>query len=97
MASGKPWGGTGTTGVAAVAVDVRSPGSNRELAGAVAIKNNDLLGSISLSWDNGTTYPTTVGAGQGFSTGHTSLATIYVHAGGAVRAFEWFAVDKEDE
>ena len=97
MASRKPWSGNGTTGGAAVTVDVRSPGQNRELAGAVAIKNNALVGSVSVSWDGGTTYTTTIGAGQGFSTGPCTLAAFMIHAGGAAIAFEWVAVDKEED
>lgn len=96
MASRKPWTGSGSTGVAAVTVDVRSPGTTRVMAGGVAIQNLDLVNPVTVSFDNGTSFNVTIKAGQGFSTGPCVLDNFRIHGAGLVVAYQWVAVDKEE-
>ena len=97
MSSRRPWSGNGTTGGAVLSIDVRSHGTNRVPAGSLAIRHSGAAGTLSLSWDQGTTYTTTLVAGQSFSTGSCVIDSFKIHGAGAAITFEWVATDKEED
>lgn len=89
-----PWSGSGSAGAIAAKVDVRR---GTVLAGSFAFKNNSAANAISLSWDGGVTYTTTVDVVSALSLQNIVLDSVWVKTAGGAAAYEWIATDKEED
>lgn len=87
-----PWGGRDTIDEDPVPVDVREP-NTLEHARAIGFRTES-GGPLMISWDGGSTYPTSVPAGTSFGIANIYVKTVHLKSQAGFCTYEFIARER---